>query len=121
MTSFKFNWHESKGTFYDWMLVHLISHEDFKNDFEEISELTNNFNNVELGITVNGKQMNAKAFIDRLEQILDDEAGRVAKETLTELKHLNDIQDQVDRLQNLLSAEVNRVADDLGIELSSWD
>lgn len=119
-----FDWqkeeHGYKSSFLGWLVPHLIA--PLGNEtFEKISDSSDRFTKVEIGITINGEPVDAKGFLDNLENVIMGQARSEAKEMLTELKHLDGLQSEVDKLQNIVSQKVNQIADAAGIELGSWD
>ena len=128
-----FDWQKEEREYNDrsfmsWLFTKLITHIDDYNVpgkanevINEISEKSDKYSNVEIGITVNGVEVNATEFLEDLERVIKGEAHREAQEALRSLDYLDKMHEEVDRLTEYLKRGVDEAAESLGIQVSSWD
>jgi hypothetical protein len=115
---FQFDWQARGEDFVKWMFVHLIAEKHGvdhspKIDFEELSDATNGFRNVQLTMQVNGIEVNAQNFIESVENAIKQYAEQAAQQIVAEsIPDLEELQDTVyhaqkaiaDRLKNSLKS-----------------
>jgi len=117
-----FNWHQEPEGFLKWMLVQIIAETHFGNDdedelFNKISAATSNFDEVELGITINGHEIPTKKFVLRLEQQMQFQAEIAAKELLDTDHRLSDVLDILDDFKSEVKGLIRQKAKDLNLDL----
>lgn len=89
-----FDWHkEDQDSFLGWMIVNLVTEMREENAFDEFSKLTDKFQNIELGITINGRPVATKEFVDRLEQMFERSAKDEARKMLSNVEEFDRIKD----------------------------
>lgn len=119
-----FDWQKEdrgyNGSFLGWLLPHLFV---FAKDdaIGRASDKSERFTKTEIGITVNGEEIDAKKFLEDLERVIMSEAKSEAKEMLAALDNLSEIRREIDRLGEIVRIGVDEAASTLGIEVSSWD
>lgn len=120
-----FDWQkEERGyknsSFLAWFLPHVLVKTDTET-MSQIAEKSNKYQNVEIGITLNGIEIDAKDFLEGLEDVIMGQAEAEAKEALTSLDYLNTMREEIDRLEGYLKRGVDEAAETLGIEINSWN
>ena len=124
-----FDWHAENrasggmtGTFLAWMVTTLIpiQREQTGEDlFEQIRDASEGFTKVELGITINGVPVDARAFADRLDKSIDWAVDREAKKMLLErVPRIQEIEDAVAGFERSIKEHMVRLAEEAGFEIS---
>lgn len=111
-----FNWHEldDRG-FLSWMIVELLG-ENKDISFDEISERSDNFKNVELAISINGIPVKSDVFVQRIEQIMDDNVGREAQKLVNDMApDLTALHDDIGDLQHKVHIKINEFLEANGL------
>lgn len=122
--AFKFAYEDHKNGFLGWALIMLLGKarkDGYDDIFDIISDRSDKFKNVELEIKVNGFEMDPQGFMDRLKEIMEDEAKRVAKEKLGEIDEIMEIEDELANLRTILTERIDQLAGKYGIELYRED
>jgi hypothetical protein len=123
-TRHTFDWHkenEGQGTFLAWFLLHLISEESNKELFDSLSERTDKWHNVELGVTINGVELSTESFIARLDQMMESEVKREAKNMITESVQLRELNDFAYDLTQAFKQRARSAAEEMGIEIDEYE
>lgn len=80
----KFDYHDTDNDFLKWLMLALVPAQD-KEAFDALSERTNQFRNIELGITINGTPVDTEDFLGFLERNLRHRAEEAADRRLERL------------------------------------
>jgi len=126
-TTHTFNWHdEPEHSFLKNAMLHFVVNSRERGDdremFNELEHRTDKFAHVELGITINGVEMDAKAFMDRLDQGVDWAVERRTKEALTEkVPGFDELTETVAELEAVIKGRAIQIAADAGFELTDED
>jgi predicted nucleic acid-binding Zn-ribbon protein len=120
-----FDWHkEPEGSFLKWVMLHFGS-DTRKGDslFEQMSEATDHFQNIELKIMVSGVEVDAKKFMDRLDEGMDWAVKREAKKIIEEMPRLHELHETLHDFEQELKRRVISIANEAGIGLEGeeWD
>lgn len=128
-TTFTFNWHEQR-TFDDWegflvwSLVHLVVPTD-ENErtswYDELSERTNNFANVELKILINGVEGNVQHLLEGIHANMVKYAREAAVEELRSSVEFRNMRHTMRALEGAIVDRAEQVARGFGLELRSDD
>lgn len=123
-----FDWHEEngknrgRGTFLSWALLNFTGFTAVgKEKFEELSEATDRFTRVELGITVNGIEVGAKTFMEALDQAMDWAVEREAAKLIEDMPRLHQLHEAVADFERDFKERVRQLAHEAGIELREDD
>lgn len=100
-----FNWHElDHDGFLSWMVIHLVSADRNKNGnnevFEQLSEATDHFKNVEMKISINGVDLPVYDLVDRIQSNMKWHAARASEDISHEL--MQRLQDEVEKIEDSL-------------------
>jgi hypothetical protein len=122
-----FDWHEENkaDSFLAWAVLTVMP-SGTKNDtgfFNELSVATDNFTKCELGVTLNGVQIDAEKFIGRLDKAVDSAVEREAKKIIEEMPRLHELHEVLYNFERELKERVIRLANEAGIGLEGeeWD
>ena len=120
MSDLTFNWHERSDDFLGWALVAMMTRGEGAPDVgfhQVISDLSDGFRKVELGITVNGEPIDAEHFMKRLEMAVDDGIERGVANKMSEMPDLDELNEAVNAVQRSAADAVRKIATLHGIEL----
>lgn len=112
-----YDWQEEGETFWKWLVPSLISREQFDEQYDALSEATDRFTNVEIGVTINGIEIDAKQFFEGLDERLDYEVRREAKDMLDESERLNELNEVVYEFTQDVRRAIQKAAREHGIEV----
>jgi len=116
-----FNYHDlAEGDFLKQAMLFFVSgHRKDDGVFNDLSEATDHFKDVKLDITVSGIEMDAKGFMDRLDQAVDWAIERQVKETLTEkIPGFTELTGTIAELEAVIKERAVKIAADAGFELT---
>jgi hypothetical protein len=111
--TFKFAYEEHKNGFLGWAVIMLLgkAREDGYDDiFDVISDRSNEFNDLELKIELNGIEMSADGFMERMREIMEHEAEKVAREKLSEVAEFIELEDDIADLRALIKKQKEKLA-----------
>lgn len=115
-TDFTFNWHERDEDFVKWLTTSMLGMIGNDN-FAELSERSAAFTNVKLTVALNGMEVPAEEFLERLNRAMQDRVQRRVREWFEEAQPLRDVQDLMYDFEREVRGIVRRRAAELGIEL----
>ena len=114
---FKFDWQARNEDFVKWMFVHLIADQRKVDNFDELSNATKGFTNVEITMQVNGVEVNAQNFIESVEEAYKQHAERAAKQMVDDaIPDLWDLREAVDDAQHALTRKLREAMRENGVE-----
>jgi hypothetical protein len=131
-TTFKFDWHaldrinwsgtdnEHFDEFLSWFLVHLVvpTEEHERTDwYDELSEKTNKFHNVELRILINGVEGNVQHMLESLHANMVSVAQRAAVDELRATSELRNLKRSMRALEGAVIDRLETVARGFGLTL----
>ncbi len=122
-TAHTFDWHaEADQSFLGWAFLHFAGFSEIgREKFDRVSDLSNRFTNVELGITVNGVEMDAKAFIDAVDQAMNWAVEREAAKMIASSAQLHGLHEALQDLERGVKEHAIQLAAEAGIELTEGD
>lgn len=135
-TTFKFNWHdldrinwsgvdnEHFDEFLSWFLVHLVVPTEANERtswYDELSEKTNKFQDVELKILINGVEGNVRHMLESLHANMVAVAQRAAVEELRATSDLRNLRRSMRALEGAVIDRLETVARGFGLTLSKED
>lgn len=94
----KFNYHERADEFIGWTLVSLIAGD--KTNFEELSEKTNKWNEVDLKVTINGIEVDTEHFMESMEGNMKWWAEKKAQSMMEDI--MDGVREEVDKVEDVL-------------------
>jgi hypothetical protein len=112
--SHSFDYHAETDGFLKWMMVHFGSTD--KALLDRLSEATSQFHDCELKITVSGVEVDAKAFMDRINSAMNDMVQRRAKELVSDIAGIDELQADIGVLQNSVRRKIRKFATDAGLD-----
>lgn len=122
-----FDYYADSNKFICWALINMLgeareagrdAEEDF---FEELKRRSNTFSEVEMSIKLNGLEVDATKFMERIDQLIDRMVERKVQEKLEGIQEITEVEDELAELRNVLKQRVNQLADKYGIELYRED
>ena len=116
-----FDWHKEPEGFLKWMLTHVAAASKDDELFDELSDASDQFTNVELQILVNGVEVDAKGFVERIEWAMDRGVEDEAKRLVRDMHRLGDLKDAVHDFERGIKNKMREFARDQGIELDTED
>jgi hypothetical protein len=122
-STFTFDWHtEPESSFLRWVLVNLMvgpanSQQSDSSLLTQISLASDNFRKVQLGVTVNGFELDAESFLRGVERLIEWEANRAAKELVSSVPRFESIQEAVAQAEQEIIKVFRDTLRPLGIEL----
>lgn len=93
-----FNYHETAEEFIGWALVSLIAGD--KTNFEELSEKTNNWHEVDLKVTINGIEVDTEHFMRSIEGNMKWWAEKKAQSMMEDI--MDGVREEVDKVEDVL-------------------
>ena len=135
-TTFTFNWHdqdrlnwggtddENFSEFLSWFLVHLVvpsEEHERTNWYEEISEKTNKFTNVELKILINGVEGNVLHMLESMHANMVNYARQAAVEELRNSAEFRNMKRTLRALEGAIIDRAEQVARGFGLTLTDPD
>lgn len=118
--TFTFAWVGNSNDFLGWLLPAVLATAE-QSVIRDISDRTNQWQNVELGITVNGQSIDATHFVKSLQHNLTHLAEKAARDFLNEKLGLGDIVNDLVDFEKALRFHVRCKARDLGVDLREED
>lgn len=100
-----FDWHAENVIDRDSLLVWLIPTAMRRTDMETLSGLTDRFTRCELRITLNGVDLDARAFLEGVARSIE-RAARDESASLAETAGFGDIEDAVSLMRDAVRAEM---------------
>lgn len=111
-----FDWQkEGEGTFLKWMMLTVFDTRD-QPLFDELSEKTDHFQAVELGVTINGIPVDAKNFMERVEEQMDWAVGREAEKKVKAIEGLPELYKILGDLERGFKAKVTEACAKAGVK-----
>lgn len=118
-----FDYYANSQSFICWALITMLgeareagrdAEEDFYNTLKERS---NNFSEVEMSIKLNGIEVDATKFMQRIDTLIDTMVERKVAEKLSGIKEIEQIQEELDGLGDVLRLRVYQLAEKYDIKL----
>jgi hypothetical protein len=114
----KFDWHQQgENSFRKWLIPSLCSGDEI----DLLSEATDRFTNIEIAIQINGVEIDASGWIDRLEEAFDREVPRHARKMIEDVPRLTELYDAVQDLEREVRRKIFELAREAGIDPSEND
>lgn len=130
-TTFTFNWHDldahsdySYESFVSWFLVHLAvptEDQELTSWYDDLSEKTNQFQNVELKILINGVEGNAQHALESIHRNMVKYAQDVAVEELRNSAEFRNMKRILRGLEGAIVDRAEQVARGFGLTLRDGD
>lgn len=111
-----FNYHDRSDEFIGWALVSLIAGD--KTNFEELSEKTNKWDEVDLKISINGIEVDTEHFMESMENNMKWWAEKKAARMMEDV--MDGVREEVDKVEEVLKEASTfikvKLENELGIE-----
>lgn len=114
---FEFDW-EKVNKFIHWVLPSALGDD---NDVEHLSHVTDGFTRCELGITLNGVELDAEKFLEALRWNYEDRTRQEARRMVNDLIDCAPLNDIMLDLQATMERVVREKMDAAGISMSEWN
>jgi hypothetical protein len=88
-----YNWQAEPEGFLKWLLASIIPK---NSDFEKLSDATDKFSNIELSISVNGIEMDAEAFLNGVQRIMNHNVELEANSLLSQFGRFDELREMLD-------------------------
>lgn len=98
-----FNWHElDREGFLSWMVIHIVSQSRGMPDeiFDKINKATDNFTNVDMKFVINGFEISAQDFAERVHMNMKYYARRASEDISHDL--MKRLQNEVEKIEDAL-------------------
>ena len=117
---FVFDWHaeRNEGGFLKWFLPTVMVGLS-QARFDELSERTSGFTEVQVQVLVNGVEVNAEHFLQGVERNLEATARDEARRMLDEVGGLGALEERIGEIRDHLITQVENALSERGIELPS--
>ena len=110
-----FDWQDAEhDSFVKYVITTLIA-DKTKEEFDELSNLTNKWTDIELSIFINGIEVNAQAFLDGVDRNMHYYAKDYAKDLVHEKLNI----EAIDQLNDVIKATKKRIIEDFGLQ--DWE
>ena len=110
-----FNWHElDRDSFLSWLVVHVIAGDRSLSD--RVSEASDKFQNVALAMQINGVEVNAVEFTNRVKSNMTYWSERRARELVSESTAFPAIEDALDVARRSIEDTLRRQLREAGVE-----
>jgi hypothetical protein len=122
-----FDYYADSKSFLGWALINMLgeareagrdTEEDF---FEELKRRSNTFSEVEMSIKLNGLEVDASKFMQRIDTLIDTMVERRTAEKLEGIREITEVEDELAELRDVLKQRVNQLAAKYDIELYRED
>jgi uncharacterized membrane protein YgaE (UPF0421/DUF939 family) len=122
-----FDYYANSKSFICWALINMLgeareagrdAEEDF---FEELKRRSNTFSEVEMSIKLNGLEVDASKFMQRIDTLIDTMVERKTQEKLEAIQEISEIEDELANVRHILKQRVNQLADKYDIGLYRED
>lgn len=134
-TTFTFNWHDLDGhnwsgtgysfeSFVSWFLVHLVvptEDQERTSWYDDLSEKTNKFENVDLKILVNSVEVNAEHALASIHNNMVRYAQNAAVEELRKVEEFRSLKRAMRGLEGAVVDRLESVARGFGLTLRDGD
>jgi len=118
MGEYRFNWHETgQDDFQRWLIPTILA--DLPREqsrFDELSELTGNWSDVNVTVQINGVDVDPTGFFTSIERNLTYLTEREAERLIREEADLTAVYTAINRFQNAVRREMNEALIGLGID-----
>lgn len=118
MGEYRFNWHETgQDDFQRWLIPTILA--DLPRDqsrFDELSELTGNWSDVNVTVQINGVEVDPTGFFTSIERNLTYLTEREAERLVREEADLTAVYTTINRFQDAVRREMNEALIGLGID-----
>lgn len=117
---FVFDWHSERneGGFLKWFLPTVMVGLP-QARFDELSEQTSGFTEIQVQVLINGVEVNAEHFLQGVERNMESHARDEARRMLDEVGGLNALEERIGEIRSHLIAQVEKALSERGIELPS--
>jgi hypothetical protein len=122
-----FDYYADDKSFLAWALLTMLGQakeagrDDEENFYEELKDRSNIFTEVELSIKLNGLDVDAAAFMARIEKAMELDVERKVAEKLEGIREITEVEDELAELRDVLKQRVNQLANKYNIELYRED
>lgn len=122
-----FDYYADTNSFLAWALVTILGQareagRDAEEGFyEELKDRSNIFTEVELSIKLNGLDVDATAFMARIEKAMELDVECKVAEKLEGIREITEVEDELAALSDVLKQRVNQLATKYDIELYRED
>jgi hypothetical protein len=122
-----FDYYANTNSFLAWALLTMLGQakeagrDDEENFYEELKDRSNIFTEVELSIKLNGLDVDAAAFMARIEKAMELDVERKVAEKLEGIREITEVEDELAELRDVLKQRVNQLAAKYDIELYRED
>lgn len=118
MGEYRFNWHETgQDDFQRWLIPTILA--DLPREqsrFDELSELTGNWSDVNVTVQINGVDVDPTGFFTSIERNLTYLTEREAERLVREEADLTAVYTTINRFQDAVRREMNEALIGLGID-----
>lgn len=122
-TTYRYNWQdlpEYPLGFFRWLLPTLLAHVPHET-VDMLSDMTKQFTDVDLGVTINGVEVDTRHFMESIEHNMTAMTNDAARELVRDHLGMDTLIDGVNELERQLRQELVRRARKLGIDLETGD
>jgi hypothetical protein len=123
-----FDWHAERGnhgreSFLYWMVITVLSgmRDENPDIFDRVAAATNKLADVRITMQINGIEVDARGFIDLVEQNMRHQATVEARRLLDELIDFGGLSEMVNDLQRSVQSELRHRLAGMGMELPEVD
>jgi hypothetical protein len=117
----KFDYQALDEDFLKWLMITVIPTTD-REVFEELSEMTNHFTQVELGMSINGTPVDTERVLLFLGRVLSSKAEQHAEKLLADIfPTFQRLQEKITDAERDILATVRETLTDAGIRLRRFD
>lgn len=123
MGEYRFDWHAAgRDTFQQWLIPTILA--DLPGDqslFDQLSELTDNWCDVNVTVQINGIEVDPTGFFTSIESNLTYLTEREAERLVRENEDMTQIHTSIRQFERAVRREMNMALGRLGIEPSEED
>lgn len=117
----KFDYHAMDEDFLKWLIIATVPAQD-KEVFDELSEATNGFTEVEIGMTMNGVPVDPLRLLGYLERALEHKAEKHAEALVENIfPTFENLQEKIVEAEKDILATVRETLTDAGIVLRRFN
>lgn len=110
-----FNWQDlDRSDIIHWMIPHLLAQHRDDEVFQQISEATDHFTNVDLKLVINGHEFDGEVALRELFTRMDASFDRAVASKASELTQFAEVQDLLTEVLEDAQGRIRTKLDDLG-------
>lgn len=110
-----YDWQADNEGFMKWAFVNLMTGVADSDKWELLSNLTNQFTEIDFDIRINGVAIPFEDFFDGIKRNMDYQVESAVMEKLREFEELSELDDEIRKLRDVITERTGQLAQKYGI------